>query len=300
MAPHGAFNPGANHYSTAQPPAAPGQMGGPEVIRRTTVIIKPPRSRFVGSPEFYGSLPKRDATFAWSELGITPDPECDLAPEAGVQKMWYNTYIYQQERTSHKERHFLERFVQGPDGEWLDVVKARRMSRFYAEKREQEMKEQLEQQMLLSGSAMRSTGYTDAYSGEALIDCRGQLATRESMLEEYGVNRSATEIAKQAVKDARAQADWDNLRIPWPFGSAHRNKKISQHTYDWFDRNHNPYVPTDKSVEIFELPSMYIDSVQHEREFAGDSIHHYPADEAVFPQQHPHMGMNGHAQQVYM
>jgi len=300
QSPYNTTNPGMNHHSMMHPPAAAGQTGGPETLRRTRVIIKPPRSRFVGSPEFYGSVPKRDATFAWSELGITPDPECSLAPEAHTQKMWYNTYLYQQEQNSHKERHFLERFVQGPNGEWLDVVKARRMTRFHDEKRQQDLKDQLERQALMSGAYMRNSSYTDAYSGEDLIECRGELASRETLLQEHGVHRSATELAKLALQDARAQADWDNLRVPWPFGTAYRNKKVSQHTYDWFDRNHNPYVPTDKSVEIVELPSMYIDSVQHSKELAGEGIHHYPADEVMFAQQHPHIGMSGHAKQVYI
>jgi len=298
--PAGATAPGVNHYSPLQSPAAIGQAGSPAVTRRTRVIIKAPQSRFVGSPEFYGNVRKQDATFAWSEVGITPDPECDLAPDPRTQKMWYNTYCYRPEQSSHKEKHFLERYVQGPNGEWLDVIKARRMTKYFDEKREHDMKMRLEQQLLLSGAPMKNTGYTDAYSGEALIECRGELASRETVLMEYGVHRSATEVAKLALRDARAQADWDNLRVPWPFGAAYRNKKVSQHTYDWFDRNHNPYVPTDKSVEIVELPSMYIDSVQHSRELAGDGIYHYPADEAVFAQQHPHVGMSGQARQEYM
>lgn len=252
---------------------------------RGRTFVKLPRPRFEGAPEFYGTIPKRSSTFAWSELCVTPDPECSLSPVPQTQKMWYNTYIYVPEQHSHVERQYLERFVQGPNGEWLDVVKARRMIRYFDAQREKDIRDQIERQMLMSGAAMHNTGYTDAYSGEPLVACRGELASRETILEEHGIHRSAAELAKLMMQDARSQADVDNLRLPWPFGAPCRNKKISQQTYDWFDRNSNPYVATDRSVEIIELPSMYVDRSHHERELAGESMLHYPADEACAHQE---------------
>lgn len=261
--------------------------GGPEPelpVSRKRVIIKAPYPKIYadhpeiigGGVEFFGSVPKRSSTFAWSELCVTPDPDCDLAPSPEVQKQWYNTYLYVPEQQSHSERQFLERFVEGPNGEWMDVVKAQRMLRYYDERREREMKEQMQRKMLLSGAAMRNSGYMDAYSGEPLVECNGELATKETIIEEHGIQRSATELAKQAARDARDGSDWDNLRMPWPFGDPYRNKVLSQHTYEWFDRNHNPYVPTDRSVDMIELPTMYMDSVEYEQFLAAEMPMHMP------------------------
>uniref|UniRef100_A0A7S0F838 Uncharacterized protein n=1 Tax=Pyrodinium bahamense TaxID=73915 RepID=A0A7S0F838_9DINO len=255
------------------PPMA---WGGPEQEPvRTRVRIRLPRARFPGAPQFHGSLPKDSSTFAWPELCVTPDNEyCSMAPMPSVEKTWYNTVFYYPEQRSHLERQFLERFVPGPNGEWLDVVKARRMCRYFEEKREEEMREQVERQMLLSGSGMQNTGYTDAYSGEPLVACRGELASREAILEEHGIHRSATELAKVMMRDARSQSDFDNLRIGWPFGVPYRNKMISQHTYDWFDRNQNPYIPTDRSMEIYELSSMYVDREHFEKDLGSRIMEH--------------------------
>jgi len=256
--------------------------GGPEPelpVSRKRVLIKAPYPKIYathpelvdGCIDFYGSVPKRSSTFAWSELCVTPDPDCDLAPSPGVQKQWYNTYIYTPEQQSHTERQFLERFMEGPDGEWVDVVKANRMKKYYDERRERELKQQLQRQMILSGAAMKNTGYTDAYSGEPLVECGGELTTKETIIEDHGIHRTAAEHARAAADDMRNDSDWDNLRMPWPFGYPYRNKVISQHTYEWFDRNHNPYVPTDKSVEMIELPTMYMDSVEYEQ-FRADRM----------------------------
>lgn len=246
-----------------------GQQLPPEPVR-TRVRVKLPKHRFYGGPEFYGCVPKDSSTFAWPELCVTPENEFSgMAPVPGVQKIWYNTVFYYPEERSHVERQFLERYVQGPNGEWIDVVKARRMARYYEEKREEEIKEQMERQMLLSGSGMEKTGYTDAYSGEPLVACRGELASREAILEEHGVHRSATELAKVMMSDVRSQSDFDNLRLFWPFAAPSRNKMISQHTYDWFDRHNNPYLPTDDSMEIYELNSMYVDKEHYEKNLAG-------------------------------
>eukprot|EP00415_Alexandrium_ostenfeldii_P001067 UN1067 len=192
-----------------------------------------------------------------------------MAPAPGVQKTWYNSVFYYPEERSHVERQFLERYVPGPNGEWIDVVKARRMAKYFEEKREEEVKDEMERQMLVSGSGMEKTGYTDAYSGEPLVACRGELASKEAILEEHGVHRSAAELAKVMFQDTRSQSDFDNLRLYWPFAMPSRNKMVSQHTYDWFDRNSNPYVPTDNSVEIYELNSMYVDKEHYEKNLAG-------------------------------
>uniref|UniRef100_A0A7S4PVL7 Uncharacterized protein n=1 Tax=Alexandrium monilatum TaxID=311494 RepID=A0A7S4PVL7_9DINO len=259
----------AQQQQQQQPPVNWGQ--GQEVHKaRTRVRVKLPEPRCHGAPKFYGCVPKDSATFAWPELCVTPDNELNgMAPVPGVQKTWYNTVFYYPEQKSHLECQFLERFVPGPNGEWIDVVKARRMANFYDEKQREEIREQEIQQRLVSGSGMEETGYIDAYSGEPLVACRGELASQEAILQENGVHRSAKEMAKVMMRDVRRNSDWDNLRIFWPFARPSRNKMVSQHTYDWFDRNHNPYVPADDCVEIYELNSMYVDKEHYERDLAG-------------------------------
>mmetsp|Transcript_85915 Transcript_85915/g.243665 ORF Transcript_85915/g.243665 Transcript_85915/m.243665 type:complete len:343 (-) Transcript_85915:222-1250(-) len=233
------------------------------------VIVKAPRPRYAGAPEFYGNIPKASSTFAWPELCVTADPDWSLSPSPDLEKHWWNTYIYVPERHSHVERQFLERFVPGPDGEWLDVVKARRMTNYFDHRRETERKERIEREVLMSGAAMQNTGYVDAYSGEPLVVCQGELASRETILQEHNVHRSAAELARLMAQDARTQADFDNLRVPWPFGTPYRNKKIAQHTYDWFDRGgNNPYIQSDRDMTIYELPSMYVDE-EHYHNLAG-------------------------------
>jgi len=267
--------------------------GGPEPelpVSRHRVYIKAPYPKIYathpefdqGGVDFFGSVPKRSSTFAWSEFCVSPDPDCDLAPSPGVQKQWYNTYLYCPEQQSHEERQFLERFVEGPDGEWVDVIKAQRMMRYYDERREREVKDALTRQMLLSGAAMRNSHYVDAYSGEPLVECHGDLDTKENIIEEHGIHRAGAELAVQAARDAVDDTDWDNLRLPWPFGQPYRNKVLSHHTYEWFDRNHNPHVPTDRSVEMIELPTMYMDSVEYEQTLANDLPH--------LPRNHEHHG----------
>lgn len=58
--------------------------------------------------------------------------------------------------------------------------------------------------------------------------------------------------------DAVPAFDYDNLRVPWIFGKIDRNKKVSQHVYDWYDRR-NPRVVSDRSYKLMELPSYYVD-----------------------------------------
>lgn len=236
----------------------------PEKAQRPRLIVKQARPRFAGGPEFYGGVPKNSATFAWSEACVTRDCDATLAPTPETHmKSWYNTYLYVPEERSHIERGFLDRFVQGPSGEWIDVVKARRVSTYMADKREQAMVSQMERAMITSGSAVKETGYTDPYSGERLVACRGELLPRQQLLERVDPN-SAGAVMREMVEDAAGGFDFANLRVPWPFGRPYRNKMVTQHLYDWFDRQ-NPYIPSDQSVEILELPSAYVEREQFDR-----------------------------------
>lgn len=260
----------------------------------TRVHVKLPRAKYHGSPEFYGGIPKRDATFAWAELCATQSPDHSLAPVPQVAtKQWYNTYLYVPEEPSHTERQFLERFVQGPDGEWVDVVKARRMTSYLSETREKAMVERMERAMVMSGH-VHETRYTDPYSGAHLLACRGELVPRQHLEEQYHTHYSHDTL-QQMVSEGQG-FDFDNLRVPWPFGRIDRNKQVSQHAYDWFDRQ-NPYIPTDKSFEFLELPSMFIDKQQYEKYGSEQGL----GDYAPIPwQEQPRQGGVSRVQYVNM
>jgi len=241
----------------------------PPIHSQVRVRVNLPKSRFPGSPEFYGQVPKRSSTFGWSELCATGAPDHALAPVPQAQtKSWYNSYVYVPEERSHVERQFMDRFVQGENGEWVDVVKARRMASYLSEKREKAMIEKMERAMVMSGSVVQETRYTDPYSGEHLVACRGELLPKQQLLEQYSNHYSATAIRE--MMSSSEGFDFDNLRVAWPFGRPYRNKQVSQHAYDWFDRQ-NPYIQSDKSFQLMELPSMYVDQHHYDR-WGGSSV----------------------------
>jgi hypothetical protein len=218
-------------------------------------IVKLPHPRYEGAPEFIDGVPKRNSTFAWTELCGTNSPECSMAPVPQVrEKTWYNSRVYIPEQRSHVERQYLERFVPGPNGEWLDVVKARRMTTFLEEQRKKYEEEEEERRLVKSGDVVELTDYTDTYTGEELVACNNQLLTKQQVYERYNIHRS--DWGKRV--DKIPAFDFDNLRSPWPFGKVDRNKRVSQHAYDWFDRR-NPRIVSDRSYRIMELPSYYVD-----------------------------------------
>mmetsp|Transcript_42634 Transcript_42634/g.77454 ORF Transcript_42634/g.77454 Transcript_42634/m.77454 type:complete len:359 (+) Transcript_42634:152-1228(+) len=226
------------------------------------IIVRRPRPRFPGGPEFYDNIRTRDATFAWSEICATPFPECSLAPVPQVEsKSWYDTFIFVPEQRSHVERHFLERFVEAPDGEWIDVVKARRMWKYFdLHAREYETRK-AENKKIARGVGVETTPYTDQYTAEKLVSYHGHLVSRPELYAEHNINRSAMQ---RTLDEGEPLFDFDNLRTPWPFGRPDRNRQISEDVYEWFDRR-NLYIPTDKSYQIAELPSMYVDAEQYNK-----------------------------------
>jgi len=229
-----------------------------------------------------GSIPARDATFGWTETCATPGPECSMAPSPMVaSKSWYNTYLYVPEQRSHVERQFLERFVQGPEGEWIDVVKCRRMASYLQEKQEKACRERQLDAGILAGTDIRAAGYTDAYSGEPLINFHGLLMSREELFRRHHLHRSALE---ETIADSSSGSffDFDNLRVPpWPFGRPDRNKRISEHVYEWFDRR-NTYIPSDKDFEIVEMADMYVDRDTY-RKWSGSESHEIMVPVASLP-----------------
>jgi hypothetical protein len=238
------------HFMTVEGTHPLAQRGGLK-----QVVVKLPHARYEGGPEFIDGVPKKNCTFAWSELCGTRAPDCAMAPVPQVQsKSWYNTYIYIPEQRSHVERQYLERFVPGPDGEWLDVVKARRMTNFFEEQRQEHAAMEEEQMKVKSGEVVQQTDYMDSYSGEHLVACNNQLMSKQEVYERYNITKSDWGKAVDQIP----AFEYDNLRCPWPFGRVDRNKKVSQHAYDWFDRR-NSRIVSDRSYKLLELPSYYVD-----------------------------------------
>jgi hypothetical protein len=245
----------------------------------TRTIVKLPHPRYNGGPEFIDGIPKRNTTFAWTELCGTREPECSMAPVPQVpMKSWYNSYVYIPEQRSHVERQYLERFVPGPDGEWIDVVKARRMSSYLQEQRMKAAMAEEEQRLVASGDAIEMTDYVDQYTGEQLVSCNNQLMSKAEVYQRYNIHKS--DWGRQV--DKVPAFDYDNLRVPWIFGKVDRNKRVSQHAYDWFDRR-NPRVVSDRSYKLMELPSYYVDEDLYNkwRAYGHDGVMGFAEDVAV-------------------
>jgi hypothetical protein len=242
-------------------------------------IVKLPHPRFAGGPEFVDGVPKKNATFAWTEICGTREPECSMAPVPQVpMKSWYNTYVYIPEQRSHVERQYLERYVPGPDGEWIDVIKARRMASYMDEQRMKAAQVAEEQKAVASGEVVELTDYMDQYTGEHLVACEGKLMSKNEVYQRYNITKS--DWGRQV--DAVPAFDYDNLRVPWLFGKVDRNKMVSQHAYDWFDRR-NPRVVSDRSYKLMELPSYYVDEdlYQKWRAYGGNGLGGLAQDVAV-------------------
>jgi len=223
-------------------------------------VVKLPHSRFTGGPEFIDGVAKANTTFAWTEICGT-QPECSMAPAPQVpMKTLYNSYIYVPEQRSHVERQYLERFVPGPDGEWIDVVKARRMSSWLEEQSRKAAQVAEQQRQVQTGETVEQTDYFDQYSGEPLVSCNNQLMSKAQVYERYNVHKSDWANAVEAMP----AFDFDNLRVPWIFGKVDRNKKVSQNVYDWFDRR-NPRITSDRSYKLMELPSYYVDEENYNK-----------------------------------
>mmetsp|Transcript_30138 Transcript_30138/g.65811 ORF Transcript_30138/g.65811 Transcript_30138/m.65811 type:complete len:502 (-) Transcript_30138:186-1691(-) len=275
---------GDGAYGTAGPGGPSGTgLDGDAPYRRPGVLRVPlRRPKHPGGKVFYGDVPAANATFGHSELTATQDPDFSLGPDPDVAgKSWYNTYMYvPEERRAIKEGgQFSERFVQGANGEWLDVPKAKRLADHLTEHYQNAERERMEREAIRTGAAWSWTGggplagehgghaggagghmaaYTDPYSGEQLVVYRGQLLPKAELLKRYNVHESEW----KAMVGEFDGFDFDNFRIPWPGGekamNATRNKRVSGPMYEWFDRQ-NPYIASDAGYKMLELPSVYVD-----------------------------------------
>lgn len=238
---------------------------GAPIVGRQRVIVKAPRPRYKGGLEFYGGVPKRSSTFAWSELCATPEPENSLAPTPQVtQKSWYNTYLYVPEEQSHTERQYLERFVEGPNGEWIDTLMCQRHHNFLEEKRLERLRDQMEREAMKRGHDCHITSFQDPYSGEHYVVSGGRLVLREHLRgQNHKIPHDFIPPLSELVDLKPEQFDFANLRVPWPFSEPERNKPVQQRVYDWFDRHYNPDIVHDRSFDVLELPSMYVDRYEY-------------------------------------
>eukprot|EP00929_Paragymnodinium_shiwhaense_P016074 TRINITY_DN124249_c0_g1_i1.p2 TRINITY_DN124249_c0_g1~~TRINITY_DN124249_c0_g1_i1.p2 ORF type:complete len:412 (-),score=106.46 TRINITY_DN124249_c0_g1_i1:186-1421(-) len=273
-------------------PGAEYNEKGERIHRLPTIRVPLTVPSVVGGMEFYGDVPRKYATFAPAELTATADPEASLAPSPDVYcKEWYNTHIYTPEtRSGIKDGgQFLERFVQGPDGEWLDVCKAKRMADHIQHTREEAIRHKAEQQAILHGGFQMSGQddgappedkvsaakhvYTDPYSGKPLVVWEKKMMPKEELYEAFDIHESEW---RRFVKTIIPPIDFDNFRVSWPgAGLPDRNKMTSQAAYDWFDRQ-NPYIVSDRSYQFVELPSVYADAENYNK--WRDSYGHSPLD----------------------
>jgi hypothetical protein len=219
---------------------------------RTTVKL--PKPRMPGAPNLVAT---RNAIMGCGgELTASGHPDYSLAPARGQgTKSWYNTYLYVPEERSHIENQYLERFVQSPDGSWIDVCKCRRMAKFTRELQEKAMAEE----EVRGWSGVSDTAYTEPYSGEPLFAFKGELLLRGEMYARYGHHRSRK---WQQVIEQMRPVDWDNLRFPpWPFGEPQgdTSKRIAPEVYEWYDRR-NTFMPSDDHYEILNLANSYADA----------------------------------------
>lgn len=122
---------------------------------------------YPGGQKFYGDVPANQAVFAYSELCASEDPEAALAPVPSIAaKQWYNTYLYlpQERRANLEGGQFFDRFVQGIDGEWLDVPKARRMAGHFQEQQVHAQRAKAVREAILAGAG----GWAGTGLGRAL------------------------------------------------------------------------------------------------------------------------------------
>lgn len=246
----------------------------PGVLR---TIVKLPRGKYPGSHDFWDNIPAHTASFGWTEANVTPGPTGSLQPVPHVQeKQWYNTYLYVPERRPLLERHYLERYVPGPNGEWVDTVKAERMVGFIDEKLHEHHKEEQMREAVRTGYGVEKTHFVDAYDGQKLVKFCGGLWGESDLDSQYKVNRTAWKDFTGGISKG---FDYGNLRVPWPFGRTNRNKRVMTHTYEWFDRV-NPHIETDRDYEILELESAYVDKQMYSkwRARGGDGPVDYMSD----------------------
>lgn len=246
----------------------------PGVMR---TIVKLPRGKYPGSHDFWDNIPAHTATFGWTEANVTPGPTGSLQPVPQVQsKNWYNTYVYVPERRPCLERHYLERYVPGPNGEWVDTVKAERMVGFIDDKIAEHHREEEIREAVKMGYGVQRTHYVDAYDGQPLVKFSGGLWGKNDLDSQYKIDRTDWKDFKNAMQSG---FDYGNLRVPWPFGKTNRNKRVMTHTYEWFDRA-NPHIETDRDYEVMELESAYVDKHMYSkwRARGGDAPTDYATD----------------------
>jgi len=246
----------------------------PGVLR---TIVRLPKGKYPGSRDFWDNIPAHTASFGWTEANVTPGPTGSLQPVPQVkEKQWYNTYVYVPERRPLLERHYLERYVPGPNGEWVDTVKAERMVEFIDEKIHEHNKKEEMEQAIKKGFGVQSTHFVDAYDGQKLVKFSGGLWGEKDLDSQYKIDRTDWKDFKQRFIGG---FDYGNLRVPWPFGKTNRNKRVMTHTYEWFDRQ-NPHIETDRDYEVWELESAYVDKAMYSkwRARGGDGPMDYMSD----------------------
>lgn len=231
----------------------PGRVLQPEVSYER-LYVEAPVPRVPGGRELAYVPPM--------ERNITPGP-CGHLDVGMAQKQWYNTRIYVPEYPRGGEYPaFLERFdrahmlnAQGDSGTYVDNWRAQARIDFYQKKVADERRMVQERHDVRAGVGIRGDAtWSDAYSGEKLVEHLGNLKHGKEFIDQYGVRKSDWD---QFTNYLFQGWDYGNLRCPWPFEdtATGRNKVVTKSAFE-FERQH-PLYTGDRRFEIREAGSAY-------------------------------------------
>jgi len=222
-----------------------------------------------------------EAYFASMSEICNPDPpHYSLAPSPFITKEWYNDVVYIPDGAiqSGPERHFKDRFVQGPNGTWIDSSQARATTNKFKSELERHRRKALKAELRNKGAdnfqywygsssdagrAAKKPQYLDAYSGEYFMEHNGQLLTKQQHSKVAGDESSESSSILCYLSDMfdsfGSGADIDNLRAPCTslLSPPIKNKEVSADLFHSFKRS-SKQRSTDKQQGILELPRSYI------------------------------------------
>jgi len=226
-------------------------------VSRTT--IKLPRSKYTDESYFKDGV-NRSTMFAPCEANVTLGCSGGLAAEEGVEKSWYNYYVYQE---SDSKRHFSTHMKETQaENEvtptYIDPERARQRVEFLQKREQRARAEEQRQDALNNVSFAVQPFVTDSYTGEQMVAVQGHLAPMHCA-KDLRLNVSDWD---EMVENMTAGWSFDNMRVPWPFDPADRDKRIDMRAYNWFDRT-NPYIKDDDAYQFMETASNFVDPVEH-------------------------------------
>lgn len=205
----------------------------------------------------------RDAAWAPMEPNVAPGVTAPLAPSQET-KQWYNTWLYVPEKPKGGviQNQFMDRYVMGPGGTWIDTWRAQDRSRFLESKVQEETKRWEYDESIRNCEAVDWEPHLyDAYSGANLVSVHGQMVPADDIRRTYKVKRSEWSDAYDMVFK---ENPYDMFRFMTPafMDKRHPNKRIDQYAYDYFDRR-NPNIKRDEDYEFIETAGSFVDAERH-------------------------------------